>query len=177
VKIFPFNTSLLVLFAFLLCGMQNAIAGDAPANNRVVVLDFRLHDLTDLPNAPTEVERVKQLSGFFKAHLAESGLELVPANENLRAELTKNDAAYLFERPATVAQLAKDSGADYVLVAIAMKPTYLFLYPRIKLISLATQEVVWGSYAQLESSAEDNNTTKRTATRLADKTIEFLKDN
>jgi hypothetical protein len=176
-KIFRINFSLFVVLALLLSGVQYATAGEAPATKRVVVLDFQLHDLTDLPNAPTEVERVKQLSRFYKEHLAESGLELVPANESIKVELTKNDAAYLFERPATAAQLAKDSGADYVLVAIAMKPTYLFLYPRIKLISLATQEVVWGSYAQLESSAEDNNTTKRTATRLADKTIEFLKDN
>jgi hypothetical protein len=167
---------LLVVLALLLSGVQYAAAGDAPANNRVVVLDFQLHDLTDLPNAPDEVERVRNLSQFFRESLVENGLQLVPANDKLKAELTINNAAYLFERPAVAAELAKDSGADYVLLALAMKPTYLFLYPRIKLVSLATQEVVWGSYVQLESSAKDDNTTKRSATRLADKTLEFLKE-
>ena len=63
--------------------------------------------------------------------------------------------------------LAAGSGADYLLIGVALKPTYLFVYPRILLIDIKTHKVVMAKAAQLESSWSDKNTTARTAEKLA----------
>ena len=149
-------------------------AAEALKDTKIVVLDFQLHDLTDLPNAPAELKRIAFLSSAFKEKLAEKGLQLVPASEKLQAELTENSAAYLFDHPQLAAKLAKDSGADYLVLGLAMKPTYLFVYPRLKLVDLKTGEPVLSGYEQLESSAQDENTTANTARRLAERITKFI---
>ena len=106
--------------------------------------------------------------------LTEKGLQLLPASEKLQAELTENSAAYLFDHPQLAAKLAKDSGADYLVLGLALKPTYLFVYPRLKLVDLATGEPVLSGYEQLESSAQDENTTANTARRLTDRITKFI---
>lgn len=142
---------------------------EALKDTRIVALDFQLHDLTDLPNAPAELKRIEYLSKAFKEKLADKGLVLVPASEKLQKVLTENNAAYLFDRPEVAAELAQDSGADYLVLGLALKPTYLFVYPRIKLINLKTQQPVLSGYVQLESSAQDENTTANSAAQLATK--------
>lgn len=162
--------ALLVVLAIL----PLSAAGEALKDTRIVVLDFQLHDMTDLPNAPAELKRIAFLSASFKEKLAEKGLQLVAPSEKLQAELQDNNAAYLFERPELAAKLAKDSGADYLVLGLALKPTYLFVYPRIKLVDLATGEPVLSGYEQLESSAQDENTTANTARRLANRITKFI---
>jgi hypothetical protein len=162
--------ALLVVLAML----PLSAAAEALKDTKIIVLDFQLHDLTDLPNAPAELKRIAFLSSSFKEKLAEKGLQLVPASEKLQAELTENNAAYLFDHPQLAAQLAKDSGADYLVLGLALKPTYLFVYPRIKVVDLATGEPVLSGYEQLESSAQDENTTANTARRLTDRITKFI---
>jgi hypothetical protein len=57
---------------------------------------------------------------------------------------------------------------------VAFKPTYLFVYPRLLLIDMKTRKVVMSKYAQLESSWTDQNTTVRTAEKLAEVVKERL---
>lgn len=149
-------------------------AAQAPPGTKIVALDFQLNNLTALPAGEKEMARIEFLSKTFKEKLAEDGLELVQPSEELQAKLTDNDATYLFDRPELAAKLAKDSGADYLALGLALKPTYLFVYPRIKLIDLKTQQPVLSGYVQLESSAQDNSTTAHSAAQLAKKIADFV---
>ncbi|CAG0997280.1 hypothetical protein MTYP_02636 [Methylophilaceae bacterium] len=141
---------------------------------KVMVLDFQLNDLTDLPNAPQELERIAYLSSTYKQKLADNGVEVVPVNERLKADVAVQSATYLFDNVPYAAKQAEGSGADYLLIGVALKPTYLFVYPRILLVDIKTKKVVMARAAQLESSWSDRNTTKRTAEKLADMVSEEL---
>lgn len=141
---------------------------------KVMVLDFQLNDMTDLPNAPEELARVSLLSAIFKQKLAAGGIELVPVTEQQKAQLSTYSATYLFDHTDVAAQLAGGSGADYIIVAVALKPTYLFVYPRVLVVDVKTKAVVLATYAQLESSWQDKNTTTHTAEILAKKVIELF---
>ena len=67
----------------------------------------------------------------------------------------------------TAIELNKDMGADYLVIGVAFKPTYLFVYPRLIIVDVNTQTVVVSNSAQLESSWTDERTTIRTAEKLA----------
>jgi len=138
---------------------------------KVMALDFQLNDMTDLPNAPEELARVALLSATFKQKLADGGIELVPVTEQQKTQLSTYSATYLFDHTDVAAQMAEGSGADYVIVAVALKPTYLFVYPRVLVVDVKTKAVVLATYAQLESSWQDQNTTIHTAEILAKKVI------
>lgn len=140
-----------------------------------MVLDFQLNDMTDLPNAPEELARIAHLSDTYKQILAENGVQLVPVNDRLKADIANQSPTYLFDNVPHAAKQAAGSGADYLLIGVALKPTYLFVYPRILLIDLKTQKVVLAKAAQLESSWTDNNTTARTAEKLAVMVTDALK--
>ncbi|PKK87793.1 MAG: hypothetical protein CVV64_21520 [Candidatus Wallbacteria bacterium HGW-Wallbacteria-1] len=142
---------------------------------KVMVLDYQLNDMTDLPNAPEELERIAYLSSIYKQRLAEDGVELVPVNEALQHAVKNESPAYLFDNVPNAAKMAQGSGADYLLIGVALKSTYLFVYPRILLVDIRTADVVMARAAQLESSWSDENTTKRTAEKLADMVSEELK--
>lgn len=152
-----------------------AISPIAQAGSKIMVLDFQLNDLTDLPNAPEELARIAQLSSTFKQSLADGGVALIVVNDALKAALSAQSATYLFEHPEAAAKLAQGSGAEYLILGVALKPTYLFVYPRILLVDIKKQQVIFASYVQLESSWSDNNTTARSAQNLADKLIDKLK--
>lgn len=168
-----FGVELLLLCALIAIGNSFAFAGP-PA--KVMVLDFQLNDLTDLPNAPQELERIVYLSASFQQGLRDKGVELVAVPEQIKAEMTANHATYLFDRPEHAAKLAQGSGADYLVIAVALKPTYLFVYPRILLVEVRSGKVLMPSYAQLESSWSDQNTTARTADFLANKVSVKLRE-
>ena len=143
---------------------------------KVMVLDFQLNDLTDLPNAPEELARIEYLSSTFKQKLADNGVELVPVNDQLKLELSAHSATYLFDHVSHAAKLADGSGADYLIIGVALKPTYLFVYPRILMVDIKAQQVAYASYAQLESSWSDKNTTAHTAEILANKVSAKLRE-
>ncbi len=143
---------------------------------KVMVLDYQLNDLTDLPNAPEEVARIALLSSVYKQRLAENGVELVPVNQALQHAVENESPTYLFDNVPNAAKMAEGSGADYLLIGVALKPTYLFVYPRILLVDTRTADVVMARAAQLESSWSDENTTRRTAEKLADMVSAELKN-
>ncbi|MDP1659990.1 MAG: DUF2380 domain-containing protein [Methylotenera sp.] len=168
------NLILKVIFFLSLIALTIPVAF-AGASAKVMVMDFQLNDLTDLPNAPEELARIGYLSSTFKQKLVDNGVELVPVNNQLKAELSGQSPTYLFDRVEHAAKLAEGSGADYLLIAVALKPTYLFVYPRILLVDIKTQKVVMAKASQLESSWLDKNTTARSAEKLADMVSEELK--
>ncbi|WP_287111753.1 DUF2380 domain-containing protein [Methylobacillus sp.] len=134
---------------------------------KVVVLAFELNDLTGLPNAPEELQRIELLSTTFKQELKAQGVNMVPEGERVRAEIERNSPTYLYDNVETAIELNKETGADYLIIGVALKPTYLFVYPRIIMVDVGKRAVVMSRYMQLESSWSDQQTTIRTAEKLA----------
>lgn len=152
-----------------------ATSAFAEQGAKVMVLDFQLNDLTDLPNAPEELARITYLTSAFKQKLIDDGVELVPENDRLKAVSAAQSPTYLFDHTDVAANLAEGSGADYVIIVVALKPTYLFVYPRLLMVDIKTQKVVMAKASQLESSWSDTNTTARTGEKLANMVSEELK--
>ncbi|HYG31354.1 MAG TPA: DUF2380 domain-containing protein [Methylophilaceae bacterium] len=147
--------------------LPTSLAAQTP---RVMALDVQLDDRTGIPDAPEEIERIRLLTESFKKALAASGIALVPANDKLKAAQATQSATYLFDNVEHAAELAGDD-ADYLIIVVALKPTYLFVYPRLLMIDVKTRKVVLAKATQLESSWSDQNTTINNANRLA----EFVK--
>ena len=145
------------------------------APSTVMVLDFQLNDLTDLPNAPQELERIRYLTKVYKEVLVKQGVNIVPVANKLKADMQNQSATYLFDQIEYVADVAAESGADYVLIGVALKPTYLFVYPRILLVDVKQKKVVLAKAYQLESSWSDQNTTANTARKIAEAVVMAIK--
>lgn len=142
---------------------------------KVMVLDFPLNDLTDLPNPPEELARIAHFNVTFKEKLATDGVEIVPVNDKIKALSSTQSATYLFDHTDIAASLAEGSGANYIIIGVAMKPTYLFVYPRLLLVDVKTKRKAFTAYVQMEGSWLDNTTTSSSANRLASKVSEELK--
>lgn len=163
------NPSLLLILLF------TPIATMAAENSpKVVVIAFQLEDKTELPNAAEELERVQLLSATFKNHLIKKEVTTVSPSEKVQVEINKHSPSYLFENVETALDLNRDAQADYLIIGIAFKPTYLFVYPRLLMVDTRTRKVVMSKYAQLECSWSDQNTTVRTAEKLANLVKERL---
>lgn len=142
---------------------------------KVMVLDFPLHDLTDLPNAPEELARIAHFNASLKQKMVDAGVELVPVNEQIKAVAAAQSATYLFDHTGIAASLAEGSGADYILIGVAMKPTYLFVYPRLLLVDIKTKREAFTAYVQMEGSWLEKEHTASSAKNLANKVIAELK--
>lgn len=157
----------LIVKSILLIGMLGLALPAMATEAKVMALDFQLNDLTDLPNAPEELARISYLTETFKQKLTENGVSLIAVNKELQAELKVNSATYFFDHVKVAAEMAKGSGADYLIIAVALKPTYLFVYPRVLMVDMKTQKVVLSKVTQLESSWLDKSTTARSGEKLA----------
>ena len=143
--------------------------------SKVMVLDFLLNDLTDLPNPPEELARIAYFNVAFKQKLADDGVQIVPVNDKIKAIAAAQSATYLFDHTDIAASLAEGSGADYIIIGVAMKPTYLFVYPRMLLIDIKTKRKAFTTYVQMEGSWLDKTTTASSAKNLANKVTAELK--
>lgn len=160
-KILHLSLLLMILFTPLV----SMAAENSP---KVVVIAFQLDDKTELPNAVEELKRVELLSTTFINHLIRKEVTTVSPSKEVQDELNKHSPSYLFENVETALDLNRDAQADYLIIGVAFKPTYLFVYPRLLMVDTRTRKVVMSKYAQLESSWSDQNTTVRTAEKLAD---------
>lgn len=142
---------------------------------KVMVLDFPLHDLTDLPYPPEELARIAHFNVSFKKKLADDGVEIVPVNDKIEAIIAAQSPTYLFDHTDIAASLAEDSGANYIIIGVAMKPTYLFVYPRLLLVDVKTKRKAFASYVQMEGSWLEKDHTASSAKNLANKVIAELK--
>jgi hypothetical protein len=168
----------LILKVFLTIGviLSSNTPTFADPISKIIVLDFQLNDLTDLPNPPEELARIAYLSTTFKQQLAENGVEIVPVNDKIKTEMLKNSATYLFDHTDVAVDMAKDSGADYIIIGVAMKPTYLFVYPRLLMVDVKTKRKAFTTYVQLEGSWSEKNTTAHSGAMLANKVIDHLNE-
>ena len=147
----------------------------AASIGKVMVVDFPLSDLTDLPNPPEELARIVRFNDAFKQKLAVDGVELVLVTDKIKAIAASQSATYLFDHTDIAASLAEGSGADYIIIGVAMKPTYLFVYPRMLLVDIKTKRKAFTAYVQMEGSWLDKEHTVSSAKNLAKKVTAELK--
>lgn len=148
--------------------------GGAESSPKLLVIAFQLDDRTGLPNASEELNRIELLTTTFKNQLSKKGVMIIPLSAKVQDEINKHSPSYLYDNVETAVELNKDSDADYLVIGVAFKPTYLFVYPRLLIVDMKTKKVVMSKYAQLESSWSDQNTTIRTAEKLAETVKERL---
>lgn len=156
-----------LLPAVCMIGVLLSPMAHADSKPKVVVMAFELNDMTDLANAPEELKRITLLSQQFESSLQRLEVNVVPAGAQVRAEIEQHSPSYLYDNVNTAVALNQETGADYLVIGVALKPTYLFVYPRLILVDVKTQTVVMSKAAQLESSWSDEKTTIRTAEKLA----------
>lgn len=119
--------SILTTLRFSVSALLLTAALTAHARIRIAVLNFELNDLTLLPHTPAERARTASLRPLLAAALSRKGFDLVPvaADAERRAQA---GAGYLFDHPDSAAALARNVGADYIVIGRLHKPSFLFAY-------------------------------------------------
>ena len=110
-----------LLFLWVLCTAQ------ANAETRIAILDFELRDLTLAPGIPAEVQRTASIKPMLEAELERAGYKIVTIDLASQRE-ADGGVGYLFDHHDSAAELAKNAGADYILIGRLHKPSFLFAY-------------------------------------------------
>jgi Protein of unknown function (DUF2380) len=116
------RTSILLILILL-----SLLSVNVGANTRIAILDFELSDVTLAPGIPTEIERTASIKAMLEGELKSAGYIII--NIDLAAQHQANAGfGYLFNHNDVAAHLARQAGADYVLVGRLHKPSFLFAY-------------------------------------------------
>ncbi len=111
------------------------------AQTSIAILDFELSDVTPAPNIPQEIDRTASIKGMLEGELTRAGYKVIAIDKNAQDE-ANSGFGYLFNHNDVAAELAKKSGADYVLVGRLHKPSYLFAYLMGHLIKTDTEGLI-----------------------------------
>lgn len=135
------------------------------AETKIAILDFELIDVTLAPRIPAEIQRTAAIKPMLEAELKKAGYQIVSIN--LQNQHRANaGVSYLFEHHDVAAALAKQAGADYILVGKLHKPSFLFAYLIGHLIN-ADKGVQLGSYT-VETKGGDKKLTLKAVETFAD---------
>jgi len=108
----------------------------------VAVLDFEVKDLTMNPAIEDEQERAAKLRPLMQTALADQhGYDVKEIDPEVQRQADKG-VGYLYDKPALVAELGKQVGADWVVVGRVHKPTYLFVYFKALIVNVQTGRIV-----------------------------------
>jgi hypothetical protein len=147
-----------ILFLYLLFTTQ------VNAETSIAILDFELRDLTLAPGIPAEVQRTAGIKAMLEAELKKAGYKIVAVD--LEAQREANAGfGYLFEHNDSAAELAKNAGADYVLVGRLHKPSFLFAYIMGHLVRADNGQLI-GNYIS-ETKGGDKKLTLKGVESLA----------
>lgn len=156
---------------FLSC-MLCFISLDTIAETKIAILDFELKDLTMIPYTAAEIERTGSIKPLLEAELKKADYVII----NIPLIKQKNatgGAGYLFDHDDIAANLAKQYGADYVLVGRLHKPSFLFAYLMGHLVRVSDAKLV-GNYIS-EAKGPNKKLTVKTVESLTvkiDRTLE-----
>jgi hypothetical protein len=131
----------------LLCSVSFTVF----AETRISILDFELNDLTLAPRIPAEIERTASIKPLLEAELKKAGYVIVPIDPQTQ-QRAENGVGYLFEHHDAAAGLAKQSGADYVLVGRLHKPSFLFVYLMGHLIRVRDARLIGDFISEIKGS-------------------------
>ena len=143
-----------------------AASGVICAQTRIAILDFELSDVTLAPGLPAEVARTASIKAMLEDELHRAGYKVVAVNLDSQHK-ANGGFGYLFDHNDMAARLAKQTGADYILVGKLHKPSFLFAYLMGHLVKADNGQLV-GSYT-VESKGGDKKLTRKAVETFADK--------
>lgn len=162
-----FRIRQLIVLAALCLASLNGLA-----EQRIVVLDFELKDLTLAPGIPSEVERTAGIKAMLENELVKAGCEVVTVSPEVQQSANAG-VGYLFDHDDVAAKLARQAGADYILVGRLHKPSFLFAYLMGHLVRARDSRLV-GNYIS-EIKGGDKKLTLKGVEDLAVKIDKTLK--
>jgi len=133
------------------------------AETKIAILDFELKDMTLAPRIPAEIKRTASIKPLLEAELKSADYTIINIDIDSQ-KFADSGVGYLFDHNDVAAKLAKNFGADYVLVGRLHKPSFLFSYLMGHLIRVSDAKLV-GNYI---SEAKGPNI------KLTIKTVESL---
>jgi len=142
------------------------------AETKIAILEFELKDMTLAPRIPAEIKRTASIRPSLEAELQSADYTIISIDlESQKA--ADSGVGYLFDHHDVAAKLAKQFGADYVLVGRLHKPSFLFSYLMGHLIRVSDAKLI-GNYIS-EAKGPNIKLTIKTVESLAvkiDKTLD-----
>jgi hypothetical protein len=153
--------------AWIMLCMGLILSGAVNAGPRIAVLNFELNDITSLPNTPGERVRTASIKPLLEQAIGQTGdYELIPVD--IEAQMAANAGfGYLYTFHDSAAELARQSGADWVIVGQHSKPSFLFSYLMAYLINVKNPALS-ARYA-IELKGNHEKVTRRGVKALAKK--------
>ena len=148
-----------VLILFILAFMSFSLS----AETKIAILEFELKDMTLAPRIPAEIKRTASIKPLLETELKKAGYTIIDIDIESQ-KYADSGVGYLFDHDDVAAKLAKQFGADYVLVGRLHKPSFLFSYLMGHLIRVSDAKLI-GNYI---SEAKGPNI------KLTIKTVESL---
>ena len=148
-----------VLILFILAFMSFSLS----AETKIAILEFELKDMTLAPRIPAEIKRTASIKPLLETELKKAGYTIIDIDIESQKH-ADSGVGYLFDHDDVAAKLAKQFGADYVLVGRLHKPSFLFSYLMGHLIRVSDAKLI-GNYI---SEAKGPNI------KLTIKTVESL---
>ncbi len=152
------------LWRVLVVAMLSLCVFPVAAEIAIAVLEFELRDLTLAPGKPAEVKRTASIKPLLEDQLRRAGFRIV-AIDTTRQQQADGGVGYLFQHHDAAAALAKNSGADYLVVGRLHKPSYLFAYLMVHLVDVDNARLV-GDYVT-ESKGRAHKLTLKAVENLA----------
>lgn len=145
---------------------------NAFSETKIAILDFQLKDMTLKPRIPVEIKRTASIKPLLEAELGRADDTII--NIDLESQkFADSSVGYLFDHHDVAANLAKEFGADYVLVGRLHKPSFLFSYLMGHLVRVSDAQLI-GNYIS-EAKGPNIKLTIKTVESLAvkiDKTLD-----
>jgi hypothetical protein len=153
--------------AWIILGMGLIFNGAVHAGTRIAVLNFELNDITSMPNTPDELTRTATIKPLLEQAIDQAGdYEIIRINVDEQAAANAG-FGYLFKFHDAAAELASQSGADWVVVGQHSKPSFLFSYLMVYLVNVKTPDL--SARYDIELKGTHEKVTKRGINTLAKK--------
>lgn len=147
---------------FMSC-MLFIISLGSVAETKIAILDFELKDLTMIPRTAAEIERTTSIKPLLEAELKKADYVIIDI-PLVDQENATGGTGYLFDHDDIAANLAKQYGADYVLVGRLHKPSFLFAYLMGHLVRVSDAKLI-GNYIS-EAKGPNKQLTVKTVESL-----------
>jgi len=157
---------LLILIALCLVSVS------AFAGTKIAILDFELKDMTLKPRILAEIKRTASIKPLLEGELKKADYTIIEIDLDSQ-KFADSGVGYLFDHHDIAANLAKEFGADYVLVGRLHKPSFLFSYLMGHLVRVSDGQLI-GNYIS-EAKGPNIKLTIKTVESLAvkiDKTLD-----
>jgi hypothetical protein len=143
------------------------------ARDKIAIVDFELADLTLLPKTLKELKRTASIKPMLEQDLKLLGnYEIISIS---RQEQTYANAGvgYLFQHDDSSGELGKKFGADWIVVGLHRKPSFLYSHILVHIINAKTNKLEGDLLIEMKGS--DEKVTQRAVSLLARQINELIK--